>query len=203
MASTKFTVHTQEEQADSIAIKLPDGLLYMGKFISNTTIRKWLLGIGFELIRLEEGLNYADGEFNLLCTNDLIGEFENDYAINDSCFQSQNKNDLEQRVQNILTLISANGVSTNQELEDLAAVLGMDVTVISSNFNPSIFPLTFPFIFGNDPFDDRFTFYVIFNEVTDEGFPYTFPITFQDALNNILKCFFELLKPANCRIVYL
>ena len=77
----QFTIHTEEQQADILAGKLPQGKAWTDKFTVDTVMRNLLIAYGIELIRLEGNLNYTDDELSLLRTRDLINEWEVEYGI--------------------------------------------------------------------------------------------------------------------------
>lgn len=197
-----FKVHTETEQADMLARKLPNGYALLSKYIEGSILRKWLISLGYEFARLEGYMNYVCEELSLISTQFMIDEFEFDYGMNSNCFSTQDKGNLEQRIQNILTLIASEGTSTAEQFENVASLLGFEVTVSCCLSGSEGFPYTFPITFLEDR-DERFKIYVTFPDDDSDAFPYTFPIEFKDPLQNILKCFFAKLKPANCIIVYI
>jgi len=196
-----FIEHDTDTQASMLARKMPDGDAYLSKYIEGSVLRRWLIALGTEFLRLEGYMNYVCDELSLINTQFMIDEFEFDFGMNTNCFATQEKGDLQQRIQNILTLIAAEGTSTEEQFEAIALLLGFVVDVSCCNPSGSGFPYTFPIAFTEDR-DERFKIYVTFPDDPDEAFPYTFPIEFKDALQNILKCFFAQLKPANCIIIY-
>lgn len=202
--SSLLQVLDSDGQADSIAKKLPDGDAFCAKYIDDTNLRKWLIALGQEFIRFESFLNYAHQEMQLANTADLISDFEKEYGMNANCFANEIANTLQARINNILTLILSNGTSTKEQFQELATLLGYDVTVSSSSSTQgAIFPLTFPVTFA-DPKTDRFIIYVTVNGTAPNSntFPYTFPITFSDSATNLLECFFKVLKPAHTKIIF-
>jgi uncharacterized protein YmfQ (DUF2313 family) len=198
----KFIVHSQDEQAQMLAMKLPQGEFWDAKDNPNSNLYKLLLGLGFKLMRLEADLNYAADELSLIRTNDLIDEWEKEYAIGASCFASLSDGaDLETRINNILILISADGTSTEEQFEAIALALGLVVDVRPGG-EYSAFPLTFTHTFLGDQREIRFTIIVDMENVPVGAFTYEFPFTFSDPVVGALKCLFNRLKPANCRVVY-
>jgi len=200
----KFTEHTQSEQADMLAIKLPQGEFWRAKYVENTTMRNLLLAMGLELLRLEENLNYVTAELSLIYTSDLIREFEIEYGIPNSCFQSLTQGQtISERINNILTIIFADDTSTETKFEQVALRLGLTVTVVSCR-DYIAFPIVFPFTFTADTErDSRFRIIVDLALVSSSTFTFTFPFTFGSALVPVLKCLFNRLKPANCDIYYI
>jgi len=138
-----FTEHNENEQADMLARKMPDGYAYLSKYIEGSLLRKWLISLGFEFARLESYMNYVCEELSLVSTQFMIDEFEIDYGMNSNCFSTQDKGDLQQRIDNILTLIAAEGTSTAEQFEAIALRLGFIVTVSCCLPGSDGFPFTF------------------------------------------------------------
>lgn len=198
-----FKVHSQEQQADIIAAKLPDGKAWADKYINGTVLRKLLIGYGFEFMRLEGNLNYTNDELSLINTRDLITEWETEYGIGNSCFAEAIDGTLEDRINNILIMIAANGTSLAEQFENIALLLGLNVRVEAGTALLSTFTLTFPFVFNSDVVDARYTILVTFLDVLDAAtFTHTFPFVFGDTRVGLLKCFFNILRPANCQVIY-
>ncbi len=199
----EFTVHPNTEQAQMLALKLPDGDFWLAKYIEGTNLNKLLLGFGLELLRLESNLNYVSDELSLVNTNDLIDEWEKEFGIPGSCFASLSQGaDIETRVNNILTKIAADGTSIEEQFEAVALSLGLVVDVINGK-DYSSFPFTFPMTFIADSVREaRFMIVVDLKGVSGSTFPLTFPITFGDPRVSVLKCFFNKLKPANTKVIY-
>jgi uncharacterized protein YmfQ (DUF2313 family) len=198
----QFTLHNQTEQADSLANKMPQGKAWIDKFENDTVMRNLLIGYGLEYIRLESNLNYTDDELSLIRTQDLINEWEIEYGIDKSCFATQDKSDLQQRIQNILVMIASNGTSTAEQFEAIALLLGVNVTVEAGTALLTTFSMTFPFTFYNDLIDARYTILVTLPSNVTSNFTLEFTFIFGSQLATLLKCFFNILKPANCRIIY-
>lgn len=199
----QFTVHSQEEQANILASKMPDGKVWADKFIADTTMRNLLISYGIEYMRLEGNLNYTDDELSLIRTQDLINEWETEYGIAKSCFADQDMGDLQDRINNILIMIAANGTSTEEQFEAIALLLGLNVNVEPGTALLSTFTLTFPVTFFDDVVDARYTILVTFLDVLDAArFTHTFPFVFGDTRVGLLQCFFNILKPSNCQVIY-
>ena len=199
----KFIEHNQAEQAQILANKLPSGDFWIAKYVEGTNLNKLLLGFGLELLRLESNLNYVSDELSLVNTKDLIDEWEKEYGIPGGCFASLSEGaDIETRINNILTRIAADGTSTEEQFEVIAENLGLDVDV-SAGAEYASFPITFPYTFIADSARElRFIIVVDLKEVAGSTFTLTFPITFGDPRVSVLKCFFNKLKPANTKIIY-
>lgn len=199
----KFKVHNQQQQANILASKLPDGKAWTDKYVDGSVLRNLLIGYGVEFMRLEGDLNYTDNELSLIRTQDLINDWEVEYGIAKSCFSDQDASTLKARIDNILIMIAANGTSTEEQFESIALLLGLNVDVQPGHALLTQFPLTFPFTFFSDVVDARYTIFVTFLDVIDSAnFTLTFPFVFGDVRVGLLKCFFNILKPGNCQVIY-
>lgn len=198
----QFTIHNQSEQADALANKMPRGKAWRDKFENGTVMRNLLLGYGLEYLRLENNLNYTDDELSLIRTQDMIREWEIEYGIDKSCFKDFNSEDLEQRIKNILVMIASNGTSTEEQFEAIAELLGITVTVEAGTAYLTTFTMTFPFTFYSDLIDARYTIVVTVPDDITTNFTLEFTFIFGSTLLTLLKCFFNILKPANCRVIY-
>lgn len=93
-------------------------------------------------------------------------------------------------------------VQTAIDFEELAEVFGFIVNVRPGK-DVSGFPFTFPIDFLGSATEAKFTIVVEVTNIIGEGFPFTFPITFGEPTLDIMKCFFEKLKPANAQILFI
>jgi uncharacterized protein YmfQ (DUF2313 family) len=202
----RFTVHTEEQQAEILAKKLPDGSFWRAKHIPDSTMYKLLYAMGLELLRLEEKLNYTWDELHINDCQDMITDWEKEYGMPGSCFDSAIRSGtLEERINNILVKIAANGTSTAEQFESLAEKMGENIKVYSGG-ESGLF--TFPFVFPikfliEDERDSRFIIYIEWQDQSPSTFPFKFPIRFGTIGQAILICFFKKLKPANCKIIYI
>lgn len=193
-----FKYRTKEQEADTLASFLPDGRPFLAKRYSGTTLRGLLLGLGQECLRAEGHLNDMTHEHDIRTTTWLIEEWESALGIPDDCIPVANT--LEQRRKNVLLKLSALGLQTQKDYEDLAAVLGGTIT-IEKGGEYGIFPFTsFPIEFFDAPMTARFTWRIkIYNIDPPCIFPFNnlFPICFSSGISNIIECLFTKLKPYN------
>lgn len=193
-----FTEHTRDQHANSIADYLPNGPLFRAKKLEDSQLRDLLYGLARQILIAEGKLIQTQDELDINTAEDLIEEWESQLGIPDECFLGDG--DLEERRQHVLIKLNSS-VQTEQDFVDLAAALGIPVT-ISSGIEFSVFPLTFPFLFFDSQKQARFTMIVDFNVGASNEFPQTFPITFDDKGTTIVRCLFDKLKPANVNIIY-
>ncbi|RLC69250.1 MAG: hypothetical protein DRH97_00125 [Chloroflexi bacterium] len=197
----KFTVHSREEQADLLAQKLPNGDVWTAKYIEDTNFRNVLIAVGLELSRTEQAENELYCETQLETTDKLIDEFEQEFGIKGGCLDGFGTT-IEERIEAIKLKISLNGTTTNEQFVAIAAILGLDITIIAG-WDKATFPFTFPYYFFENLKWARFTMVVDMDGILVGGFPYTFPFTFAESATAVMKCLFSKLKPANVRIIYI
>lgn len=195
-----FRDHTKEEHATSLAHYLPDGLAFGAKNREGTNLYKLLVGLGCELFRVEAALNTAADEHEITETTLFIEEWERAVGIPDTCLRGNGT--LEERRNHVLLKLAGLNISTREDFIALAAALGFTVTIEGGTVH-GLFPFTFPITFYASEKAARFTMIVTFQGLTGlDQFAFTFPFTFGGAIQNIVRCLFEKLKPANTRIVY-
>lgn len=200
MPEILFGPHTQEEQTKSLADFLPNGKVFGGKLHEGTTLNRLLIGLGVEIFRAENKMNELGVEHDIAETTLLIEEWESALGIPDECFDTDGT--LDERRNQVITKLTALGISTREGFEALAAQFGFTVEV-SSGAEWGIFPLRFPAIFFKYPTDARFTMVVDFGEeLFPNVFALDFPIVFGSQITNVVICLFEKLKPANVCTLY-
>lgn len=200
MPEILFGPHTKEEQTKSLADFLPNGKVFGGKLQDGTTLNRLLLGLGVEIFRAENKMNELGVEHDIAETTLLIEEWESALGIPDDCFDQDGT--LEERRNQVITKLTALGISTREGFEALAAQFGFVVRV-GSGAEFGIFPLPFPFIFFKYPIDARFTMVVDFDkDQFPNVFALDFPIEFSSSIVNVVICLFEKLKPANVCLLF-
>lgn len=177
MTLKKIECHSIDEHTKALADYLPGGPLFAAKNIAGTVMRDMLKGISRESVRAEAYLKALQEEFIPDKTNNFLDDWERVLAIPDDCFDGQGTNG--QRRQAILIKLASLGVQTAEDFENLALLFGITVSVIpgaelfsfpltfpflfftteeEARFTivitftvsgPSVFPFTFPIVFGN------------------------------------------------------
>lgn len=190
-----FKKHTATEHAKSIASYLPIGKLYNAKNIDGTNLKNLLIGLGSEFLRIENKMNEIADEHDVNLAKNLISEWESAVGIPDDCFIVEDN--LADRIINVLLKLKADGTSTEQHFIDLALILGIAIT-IDNGFYVTIWPWTWPHVWGGTDKERRFTLIITFVGVTSpSSWPWTWPHVWTIDPVNILKCLFQKLKPAN------
>jgi uncharacterized protein YmfQ (DUF2313 family) len=192
---------TKEEIAESLKKYFISGVLHDAINIITTNIYKMFKAFSGSFKREYDAEEYLKRELNPETTYDLIEDWEGDVGIPDECFLTTGI-DVVQRRNQVITKLTAQ-VQTAQDFVDLAAKLGVDVTVTAKNEGAGGFPYQFPFQFQG--VEDNFVIIVdIIGWSPAGGFPYQFPFQFGfDQYSSQIQCLFDKLKPANCDIEYI
>lgn len=190
---------TTDQQSAVLAQYLRDDDLHQAKNRDDSNLRKVLLGLASELIRLRDSVNNLCEQYDPRVTEEFIDEWERTVGIPDDCIG--NSGTLEERRNNVLLKIAGINITTAKQFENLAASFGFTVTV-KSGVDVSTFPLAFPFVLLSAA-EAPFTIIVEYDaSLETESFPLTFPFTFTASAIDILECLFDKLKPANTQIVF-
>lgn len=200
----EFQAHTLQENTDALAAYLPNDKLFAAKNFDGTNLRKLLVGIGGELTRVDQIFQSVWDGTNILNTTDpdYMSAWENAVGIPNTYFTQTTSLTIEERRKQILIQLRSLGVETAQDFIDLAALFGYVIT-ISNGTNYGTFPMMFPFTFFANVIDARFT--MIVNapaSLNPYAFPLTFPLTFSPDQGNTLETLFNILKPANTKIIF-
>jgi uncharacterized protein YmfQ (DUF2313 family) len=192
---------TKEQIAKSLKKYLPIGFLHEALNIANTNIFKMFAAFSGTFKRECDSEDYLKRELNPETTFDLISDWEKEVGIPDECFSNAGLS-VEQRRNQVITKLTAQ-VQTAQDFVDLAAKLGVEVTVTPKNEGLTGFPLTLPYtLLGSE---DYFVIIVdIIGWSPTSGFPLTLPYTLgAEVYQSQIQCLFDKLKPANCLIEYI
>jgi len=190
---------TTEASANIIVDHMPVGRAWANKGVKGSILNSLIRGLSSVFLEVQEKIYELSQEFNINLSDDLLPDWETSVGLPDSCIFDLTE--LSERRESVLRMFSKVPIVTNADFVNLALELsGLDVT-IESGTDASVFPLMFPYVFL--PSNPRFTMVVTFNGTTATTFPFTFPITFQaDARIDIVKCVFNVVKPANVTIIY-
>jgi uncharacterized protein YmfQ (DUF2313 family) len=184
-----FSRRDLNEYTDSLAEYMPGGKLFASKNIQDSNFRKLLIGMSGELFRANGLLREYSNGIIPDQTVKFIEEWERALGIPDDCFNNSGTIDIRRR--NVLTKLSALGVQTIPDFEELASVFGIVVEVLSGSESGITFS-------SNKV--ARFT--IVINITLPDRFTYTFPIPFGDNTIVLLQCIFSKLKPANCQVIF-
>jgi len=178
------------------------------KRLPGKNIFKWLKGMSKEFRRLEQNLSDANDGRIITKVATFLTEWEKAAGIPDDDFPAIGT--AEERRRHVVTKLSAEGVSTAEDLEWLCSLLGFVVTVYPGyyfilNPDPRVsFPpgpagdreARFTVVFEMD-FDDSIP------EVQPNLFPVPFPWEFRSNNYNVLQDFALAIIPANCNAIFI
>ena len=211
-AGSAFAPEVVLAHTGSLAGYIPDGRAWGTKVVAGTVTRLFLEGLAVEMIRSSELIERFKTQILPDLTTDFLPEWETALAIPDNCFTGTGT--LDERRKDVLIKLVSLGVQTRQDFVDLAALLGVAVTITQplsrQNFTYTFedveddFPsFTGVFEFGHSDRATKFTMIVTFLDLPAAvRFPYTFPMPFLSREVGIVQCLFENLKPANVKLEY-
>lgn len=200
----QFQAHTLEQHTQAFTQYLPSDKVFAAKNFDGSNLRKLFKGLSGELVRVDQIFQSVWDGTNLLETNDpdYMAAWESAVGIPNSYFTQTTSLTMDQRRNQVLIQLRSLGVLTAQDFIDLAALLGITIT-ISPGTEISGFPLVFPFVFFASTTAARFTMVVNAPvSLSPYSFPMTFPLTFSSDESNILETLFNILKPANTQIIF-
>ena len=189
-----------KEQAQLLANYLPSGKFWEAKNIPESDLRKLLNAFGKEYVNIEETLNWLKRETNVLTCYDLLSYWEKTYGIPDDngIFNIQNKT-IEERRFNIKIKEQMDGADKTEDWERIAELFGFKCTVYPA-IEVCTFPFKFPILFVDNP---RYVIVVdVYNVYPPSEFNLIFPVIFGENTISLLKKVFNIIKPADCSIVY-
>jgi len=190
---------TIEQQAQTIANYLPSGRAFGAKNVPGTIIRMLLRGLSGEMITADDLLALFRKEIIPEDTIMFLSEWEDALGIPDDCFSGIG--DIADRQLKLLLKLSWMHLQTEQDFIDLAAELGLAITIESGAIHGA-FPYTFPIVFYTDANEAHHTIIIHYTIPDALTFPYTFPIVFTTPVLTLLACLFNKLKPANCQVIF-
>ena len=201
MSILKFFKDNEAQSISILSQHLPSGPAWEAKARPESNFYKILKGMVQEFSRVEAQIQGVADEHDINQTVELLTEWETSVGIPDECFSIDIS--VAQRRDNVILKLGAlNGVVSDQDFIDIAAVLGFVVTIVPGS-TIALFPLLFPLPLFLDANDARFTMRVEVDNAPPPGvFPLAFPIPFTGDNANILECVFNLLKPSVTKIQF-
>ena len=181
-------------QADLLAKYLPDGKCWEAKWIEGSNLRNLLIAVGKEFENIEQQNEWLRRELNIYTTYDLLEYWEEQYGIPDDkgIFVVQGKT-IEQRRLNLKIKEAMEGADKYQDWEYIASLFGFNVRVRPCT-QTEVQPVT-------DPRYNIVCRFVDFRPA--QTFTLYFPIYFSNIDVSLLKEVFQVIKPADCDIIYL
>ena len=190
---------TQEQQSEILARYLPNDPLWQDKNVKGSILQKILLGLASEWGIFRNKINELYDDYDPRNTVSLIEEWERFVGIPDSCFAKTGS--LEERRRNILLKLAGSNASTAKQFENVASILGYNVTV-TNGVDASTLPTIFPVLLVSESVAP---FLIVVNldiSLKPDSMPLTFPIELTSGIPKLLNCFFNKLKPANTQIFF-
>lgn len=189
-----FSGNTIENQQQLLADYFPNDRMWTAKNIPESTLFKFIYGLGNEIMMVEDLMNEISCEYDINNTTQLIDEWERALGLPDSCLRIPTT--IQERRDRVILKLALMNVATEQDFIDLAARLGFTITIRSGAEN-SIFPACFPMNFCSSPKDARFTMVIhIVTPPPTTTFPMCFPYCWTECAQAVLMCLFAKLKPA-------
>lgn len=195
-----FDRHTLDQVTQSLANFMPNGCVWSNKNLPDTIQHKLLRGLSGELQRVEETLIEWTSQFDPRTTTDFIQRWERVVGIPDGCFLGTEE--LEIRRKHVVAKFLSIGVTTEQDFIDLAAFLGVQITIEHLPEESFLLPYDMPFDLEIGAPQSRFVMVVVGIGVTLNVPPYPVPFTPGSAVDSPIACLFDKLKPANTFIIY-
>ena len=202
MAKKLFKDKTSSEATDSLVSFMPGGRPFLAARLPATKLRKLLVGLAGEILRVDGTLNEMTSEHDINTTTLLIEEWERALGIPDSCFSTDV--DLPTRRLQVLVKLAKMGLQTEQDYIDLAALFGYTIET-TAGADRGLFPfkLKFPTFFFDSPQSARYTLIITFITLESPNrFALDFAIDFTGDLSNVVRCLFNKLVPSNVDVVY-
>jgi uncharacterized protein YmfQ (DUF2313 family) len=119
---------SEDQHARNLAYNLPNGKAFEKKFNTTSNIYNLLKAIGVSIKTLYSNLNNLFKELNIETTNELITNFEDEFAIPDEQFSGSGT--IAQRRSDVQSKMFAQGIQTTSDYENYFAQLGYQVEII-------------------------------------------------------------------------
>lgn len=193
----KFSAPSQEEAARQLASTLPDGRAWQAKNLSGTNMHALVSACAAEFRQIQIQIETLAREFDVNLTDQLLPDWETSVGLPEECMGQMAS--LADRRKAVILRLRKIPFVTKADYEQLAFDLtGLSVTV-TPGAEIELFPLDFPIPFASG--NSYFKLYVTFNDAIG-GFPYLFPFNFISTGDNIIRCVFEQIAPANVLIIF-
>lgn len=173
----------------SIEKYLPKDFYWLGARAKGKNIRNMILGLNQEIKRANSKSEEVLNELDIYKTNLLLSEWEDALGISGTLLETIGTT-IEKRRQAILVKLAALTAQTEQSFIDIAKVFGYNIKVYSNMDE----------YYPDDWKKSKFTFMIDFYGKGEPArFTLTFPVTFQENVDDIIN-FFKELVPANVLI---
>lgn len=190
---------TQQEQARILANYLRNDNLHEAKNKEDSNLYKVLLGLAEGWLDFRENAKDIIDNYNINNSLLLIEEWEKAVGIPDDVFSVAS--DIETRRKNVLLKIAGSKAETKEQFENIGKILGFNIQVEPA-LQYSKFTYTFPVLLVNEGSKPFVIVVNIDKSLKPNGFPFTFTLNFSINPADILKLFFNKIKPSNTIIVF-
>lgn len=193
----KFSAPSQAEAARQLASVIPDGRAWQAKYIVGTGMYALTSACAAEFRQIQIQIETLAQEFDIRLTDQLLPDWEKSTGLPEACIGQMAS--LADRRNAVILRLRKIPFVTKADYENLALQLtGLSVTV-TPGADIELFPLNFPIHLASG--NSYFKLYVTFNNAIG-GFPYSFPFNFVSTGDNIIRCVFEQIAPANVLIIF-
>jgi uncharacterized protein YmfQ (DUF2313 family) len=190
---------TQQEQARILANYLRDDKLHQAKNQKDSNLYKILVGLAEGWLDFRNNANAIVDNYNINNSLLLIEEWEQMVGIPDNIFDISG--DIETRKRNILLKLAGSKAETKEQFERIGKILGFDIQVEPA-FKYSRFTYTFPVLLLNEGSSPFVILVNINKSLKPNGFSFKFTFKFSIDSADILKLFFNKIKPSNTIIIF-
>lgn len=193
----KFEAASQEEATRQLASTIPDGRAWQAKSLPGTNMYAVVSACAAEFREIQIQIETLASEFDINLSDQLLPDWEKSCGLPEECIGQMAS--LTDRRNAVILRLRKIPFVTKEDYENLAFQLaGLNVTV-TPGAEIELFPLDFPIPFSSG--NSYFKLYVTFNDAIG-GFPYLFPFNFVSTGDNIIRCVFEQIAPANVLIIF-
>lgn len=201
--SNLFAAHSLDQETNALAAYLPNDRIFGTKILQNSNLYKLLKGLGGEMTVLDQTIANTVEGLGLLQTQDpdFIAAWEASVGIPNTYFPNTTSLTIDERRNQILIQLRSLGVLTEQDFINLAALLGVSITIehgedmIYPPYTPPFIPYTLP--------GARFVMIVKGPNLDIGSYPpYSVPFIPTNPASQIM-ILFNILKPSPTKIIYL
>lgn len=178
----KFNTKTVEFWRELWATHLPDSPPFLGKNVPDANFYRLLDALSVRIAETSNAINAWVNNYAPQNAVLLVEEWEEAIGLPDACFPKADT--IEERIEDILVKLRARSVRTAQDYEDLAATLGVTLTV--RPYKEICEPWGSPYV-------------VLSNE---KGGCDNFTLVVDGAATDQIKCVFNKIKPAHVELLY-
>lgn len=194
---------SKDDYTEYLLNALPDGRALKGKFDKNSTIYKFYSSFGSEISDIQSVIDALVSDFYWKRTSLLIPEWLGAKGFPNSCFPAFGS--IEEERNAIIMAKEARGAQTKEDIENLFAIIGFDVSVYAGRdvqLNPSIAP---DVSFSSDK-EARNSIVIVYEDNpiidNDRVFPVPFPWPFLTDPRGQISCYIRSIIPSTTQIVY-